>query len=267
MQKLIILALLFLMPACLPAQNITYRFGYGKGAITWAGIEKKVPRAVVTKCINSLPGEFGAYRKKEEYSPTLNDLYGKLHFMDLNGDGNNDVIFEGQSGGEPQEVEIYMFTNGRYVKVLEEYEGVLLMTFKNNRLVKIVVSNWGCCDDYINFDKTFDVSINKEGALHFTLVLQTASAFQGTLPDSLFETPVAFEVLNDACKLRSRPVLDDTSYEPWNEADSVRGTGNTLARLPQGARGLALGKHTDDTGREWWYAEFDENIDLIKSAF
>ncbi|HWB27402.1 MAG TPA: hypothetical protein VG738_18130 [Chitinophagaceae bacterium] len=266
MRKTVPCLFVFLAPLLLFAQH-TYSFLNGKGPITWALIEKKVPRSTMINFVKSLPAEFSVYRTNDQYSPTLNDLYKKLHFIDINGDNNYDVIFEGQSGGEAREVEIFLFTKKGYVKALEEMEGLSSITFENGLLKQMVISDWGCCEDYINFDKTFNVSISKEGYTSFTLVLQTACAFQGTVPDSMFEKPFAFEVLNDAYNLRSRPVIDNISYEPWWEADTTIGRGNTLAKLPQGAKGIALGKHTDDTGREWWYVEIDENVALLKSVF
>ncbi len=267
MQKINIALFILLTPALLAAQNITPYKVSDHNKFSWLNIEKKVPQAVITRFIADEKGEFPAYRNRSGYGYTIKELPARLHFIDINNDGANDVIFEGAGGGEGNVVEIFLSTKPSYKKVFEDKEGVSNIIFENNKLKELIISDWGCCEDYLNFDKTFSVSFSAPGSLTFTLVSQTASVFQGISPDTLFEKSFAFEILNDDYNLRSRPAVDDSSYEPWGESSSAGRVGNVVAVLYAGTKGIAIGKQTDNTGRGWWYIELDENVALKKSVF
>src|ERR1700744_6609017 len=92
--------MLLAMPACIMAQNNDAVVLASSLEFKWAGVEKKAPRAILTAIINKQPTEFGAYRDTARYMENIDSLYKCLHFVDINNDGLNDIIFEGHSTGE-----------------------------------------------------------------------------------------------------------------------------------------------------------------------
>jgi len=268
--------LLLLLANCVSAQQYnTFPVLKDYYQFNWAAIEKKVPRAIVTKFINQHPGYFSAYRHPEDYSVTINDLYPCLHFIDLNNDGLDDVIFSGRSTAEGDMVEVFINTGNDYKEVLEEMQGIVKIDWESKKITRLYITNWGCCDDYRVENKIYAVVFDKSNMPTFTQVYQSANIFKAPKPDRLFDSPFRFEVLNTYYKLRSEPVIDDSTVKHWN-ADSAaeasglnygKGYGNGVALLPKNARGTAIGWKADNTGRVWWYVEIDAQYALQKNAF
>src|SRR5690348_4944838 len=92
-----ILFVALLLPAISFCQAvIIYPVFNRHGMLSWPAIETKMPRALVTRFINLQPDNFKAYRDTEFHFRNIDSLYTHLHFLDLNNDALNDVIFEGQ---------------------------------------------------------------------------------------------------------------------------------------------------------------------------
>jgi hypothetical protein len=226
----------------------------------WKEVEKQMPKPIIDKFIKDTPKEFQAYKRKDAEVAFLNldSLRKVLHFLDLNGDGKEDVIFEGQSDGEANEVAIFIKTRQGYKKVFSTFQGVVKMEWENKALSRLYIDDWGCCDDYIERHMIYDVSYRQVGIPKFTKVYQALSIHNGIKPDSLLEKKFAFEVLNEGYKMRSAPKIDDVSVQPWdNDQTKETGSGNIIGRLLKGATGTALAKKLDNTGREWLFVQID----------
>jgi len=264
--------------ACLNAQqNSIFPVVTNHYHFNWAAIEKKVSRATITKFINQNPGDFSAYRHPQDYSVNINDLYPCLHFIDLNNDGLDDVIFSGRSAGEGDMVEVFINTGNDYndyKEALEEREGIVKIDWENKKACRFYISNWGCCDDYLVENKIYSFAFDESSIPVVKQIYQSANIYESPKPDSLFNSPFRFQVQNDDYTLRSAPAIDDSTVEHWN-FDSItmakgikyaKGYGNYIALLPENARGMAVGWKTDDTGRVWWYVEIDAQYALRKNA-
>ncbi|MFL5740417.1 MAG: hypothetical protein ACJ75B_09390 [Flavisolibacter sp.] len=226
----------------------------------WKAFERKPPKSAVDKFIKGTPGEFQVYKQKdtEVPSPNLDSLRHALHFLDLNGDGKEDVIFEGESGGEATEVMIFVSAGQSYKKVFSSFEGIVKMDWENNRLARLYIDDWGCCDDYLVKHMIYQVTYSQANIPNFKKVYQGLSIKDGMIPDTLLEKPFRFEVLNDGYKIRSAPTIDDSSAQSWDNDQTMKGNGNSIGRLIKGATGTALAKRRDNTGREWLFVQIDE---------
>jgi hypothetical protein len=93
----------------------------------------------------------------------------------------------------------------------------------------------------------------------FGQIYQSIVIYEAILPDSILETPLRFEVLNQAYNIRSAPQKDDSSFQHWNNDGGSRTyNGNIIGKLVKGASGMALAKTVDTSGREWLYVEIDK---------
>jgi hypothetical protein len=268
------ISILFLAATiCVKAQeNKVFPVIKNADKFNWAKIEKKVPHTTIVKFVNEHSGSFYTYLHPEQYNTTIEELYASLHFIDLNNDRLDDVIYKGRSTGEGDMVEIFLNTGKEgYKQVFEDRQGIVRMDFENNQLYKLYVTNWGCCDDYQIIKKIYTVSFSKTTEPVFKQVYQSFSILEASEPDSLFDKPFRFMILNDNYNLRSDPGVDDSTREHW-DTDSAsqasgRGHGNLIAVLPENTQGTAVGWKKDDTGRVWWYVEIDAQYKLRKNAF
>lgn len=241
-------------------QYLTFPIHRDDFHFNWKAIEKGVPRSDFDRFIHDRPRDFYAYRQKENCcGVSFDSLYNDLHFLDLNGDGKNDVVFDGQTAGEPREIEIFINNGNHYKKAFSVIQGVVKMDWEADRLSRIYIRDWGCCDEYLEVQKIYDVHYDKTNYPTFEQVYQSVVIYLAPLPDSMLKTPIQFEVLNQAYNIRSAPIKDDTSYQHWNnDGGSSTYTGNVVGKIVKGARGMALAKTVDNSGREWLYVEIDK---------
>ncbi|MGZ3957792.1 MAG: hypothetical protein ACXVBT_07895, partial [Flavisolibacter sp.] len=108
MKTLLAIITALLSISCFSQQDLTFPI-VDASLFKWKDIEKKSAKAAVDKFIKTTPKEFQAYKQKDPDLAFLNldSLRKDLHFLDLNGDGKDDVVFEGQSGGEARGVNIF----------------------------------------------------------------------------------------------------------------------------------------------------------------
>jgi hypothetical protein len=220
----------------------------------WEKIEKHVSKLEIDKFIQDHPGDFEAYRQKNNvYSPNIDSLYNDLHCLDLNDDGKTDVIFDGESGGEPRVIEIFINYGSYYKKEFSSMQGIVDLDWQEGRLSRIYIRDWGCCDAYLEFHKIYNVSYDERNHATFSQIYQSVAIYQATLPDSILETPLRFEILNQAYNIRSTPQKDDTSLQYWNNVLDTGARivpGNSISKLVKGARGMTLAKAIDNSSRE-----------------
>ena len=242
----------------------------------WKNIEKKPAASEVDKFIKSTPKEFQVYKQKDPTitSWNLDSLRKDLHFLDLNGDGKNDIVFEGQSGGEGREIIIFINMGTSYRKVFSAFQEVVKMEWHDNRLTRLFIYDWGCCAEYLTRYMTYDVNYSQTNMPTFKKVFQGLFFNEGIKPDNLLEKPFRFKVLIEGYKIRIAPIIDDTSYQIWTE-DSTKDAllGTTIGRLTKGATGTAIAKKQDNTGRVWLFVQIDElylpknNIFYLENKF
>ena len=251
-----------LITACANSQQYLTFPIHNSDLYNWKEIEKQVPKSDIDRFILDRPKDFYAYRQKDNCcGVTFDSLYNDLHFLDLNGDGKNDVIFDGQTAGEPREIEIFINEGSHYKKTFSDIQGIAKLDWQGGRLSRIYIRDWGCCDAYLERQKIYAVDYDKSYYPTFHQIYQSVVIYEAVVPDSILQTPLQFEVLNQAYNIRSEPQKDDSSFRNWNnDGDSQSRTynGNIIGKLVKGARGMALAKTVDNSGREWLYIEIDK---------
>jgi hypothetical protein len=212
--------------------------------------------------INHKKSYFGQFKTKDSFSVlTMTDLIKSIHFIDLDKDGTNEVVFDGPSAAEGNETLIFQKINGQYQTVFSGRQSVVDIKWLPNGETKIYITDFGCCAEYTVTNKIFKVTTVDGKKLKLSKIYQSLMFYQGQYPDSLFSTPIRFKVLVDNYKIRYTPKFDDTSYQPW-DMDTSKPVGNVIANLKRNSFGYALGYKTDRSGRQWWYVEMDEKTIL-----
>jgi hypothetical protein len=230
-----------------------------RGHYNLASMEQKPSPAELNAFITKNRKDFPQYVDKASDVNwyTLDSLKTRLHFLDLDGDHLNDVIFEGRSGGEPTLTQVYLRRGDGYKKVFSDLQGVMHLEWQNGRLYKLYIQNWGCCADVNIINKVYQLTYDKSSDPKFTQVYQGCYVNMTVFPVDTLQSPIRFEVLNDRYNIRYAPVIDDTSEQEYSDANHPS-PGNIIGQLSKGATGTAFAKKTDATGREWWFVEIDE---------
>lgn len=239
-----------------------------KSDFSWDKVEKKVSKSQVDQFIQSDPEAFQYYRQKDYKYANLDSLASRLHFLDINGDNRLDVIFEGANGGEATQIIFFINLGNTYKVVFSDIQRVFKMEWKENKLHKLYIYDGGCCADFMEFKRIYQAKYDGSNIPDFIEMSQATSIREAEKPDTVWENPICFEVLNDAYNIRSFPKVDDLSSQPWTEGrPESPDHGNIIGKLSKGATGTALAKKTDSSGREWWYVEMDEEFYPLGYAY
>ncbi|HEY9000899.1 MAG TPA: hypothetical protein VIM89_06080 [Mucilaginibacter sp.] len=227
----------------------------------WTSLEKQnapLKERFIKLASHLLENEYPTYCTDQDITKLRRAEFEKtLHVLDFNGDGLDDIIYEGNSGGEPQEVAFLLNTGNDFKLVFRETQSVAAMRFTDHKLTNVYFVDSGCCEDYIDFCKVYNVKYD-DGALKFVNTYTTASINSTYWPKKFLNHPIYFEVLNNNYKMRLAPVIDDnTINDRAIPQDSL--IGNTIDTLNKGTKGRAVAVQTDKTGRVWWLVEIDRD--------
>ena len=227
----------------------------------WTNFEKQ-DQELKKRFIQNLPDDFEFYT---HYGGGMSNLEAGLHIVDFNGDGLNDIIFNGYLGGEAEYIIIFINTGQSFVKIFTETQKFHKIVIKDRKAHRLYVRDGGCCCDYIGTNKIFSVNYNSELPV-INLISQTqfVNISQEEYPGKYFEEPIKFEVLNDRYNIRFSPVINDTTEIGY--CGELR-YGNSLGKIKSGSIGYALAEKNDSTGRTWWYVAMQPNAEIYESVY
>ncbi|MTI39545.1 hypothetical protein [Fulvivirga lutimaris] len=190
-----------------------------------------------------------------------------LHYLDLDFDGDLDLIYDGQSGWQNlRDTKIYMQDNGQFefLKILRG--GILDIEKKESSW--LVSTHWRpCCDSYTSRIITHEFSKGNEGVLKESISYVGSGWLKG-LPD--FSTSKSGSI-NDADLMAtvndfrgSHPYFREqnkTIHESLRAGNPIR-----LIHLPGDVKINILDKKQE--GKETWYLVITEAIsDVPKSIY
>ena len=227
----------------------------------WTNFEKQ-DQELKARFIKNLSDDFEYYTK---YGGDMSNLEACLHVVDFNGDGLNDIIFNGYLGGEAKYIIIFINTGQSFAKIFTEIQEFYKVVFENGKIQKMYIQDGGCCCDYMLTNKIFSVDYSQNlPKINLISQMQYLNNSVEKYPDNYFEKPVKFEVLNDKYNIRFSPVIDDTTKVGYCGELKY---GNSLGRIKSGSIGYALAEKTDSTGRVWWFVALHPNSKIYESIY
>jgi len=181
----------------------------------------------------------------------------ELRAVDLNNDGLTDIVYQGPYAGEGSVAHIFMHTQSGFQKALTVQQGIMKVEWRDERVDKLYVKNWGCCADPTLTHSVYQVTYF-ENTPTFKMVWKSVELTSFiTKPKSTFD-PIRFEITNEQYKLRANPWIDNETANEYLEI-----SGNTIGILKRGFKGTAYASVEDKTGRVWWYVLIDREHELL----
>jgi len=220
----------------------------------WSNYEVAISEKFKDSCLETFRGLYvnSTYKPESKLPKKFTQCF---HFVNLNGDKNIDLIYEGNAGSEGSYVTFYLNT-GKQLEGIETQNGYVWdLKFKENKLSSFVIYNPGCCAETIEFERHYNVSPLFKCKLEWQVsIIQGMNKFE---PDSFFQKPFQFQTLNEDYSLRYEPRISD--QVPNEISEGARGPyhGNSTALYPKGSIGTAWATKKDSTGREWWLVEME----------
>jgi predicted nuclease of restriction endonuclease-like (RecB) superfamily len=230
---------------------------------SWEKIEKKND-LLIEKFISELPNDYELYSENDTATYyTISQLKNLLHIIDFNNDGKDDVIFDGNLGGESNSIVIYENNGTHFIQVFDVSQEIWSLHFKNNKLKEIVIHDRGCCAEIVCRIKKYYIVYEKEEII-FLLTESQQYIRPIVFPSTYWSEIKKITILNDNYSLRFEPIIDDTSETyKLNEIEK----GNCIGKIPKGSRAIALSEKTDNEGRVWYFVALLPEVELIETLY
>ncbi len=230
-------------------------FPFRDTTFTWKSVEKQnavLKQRFINASSALLKNERDFY--SNEFEP-ITKFYGAIHILDINNDGLDDVIYAGSTGGEGNEVVVFLNTKDGFKKVFRGLQYVRKLEFKDGKLFRLYILDDGCCAEWIDFNRILQLEY-QDGVPKFNTIYLTSNTSGAYFPKVYFDKPVSFEVLNNEYKMRDSAGIDDTTKSGMG---GIPFKGNNIDTLMKGTKGRAIAAQTDKTGRVWWLVEIDNH--------
>lgn len=242
-------------------------FPFNASAFSWKGIEKQnndVKKRFILLAPKLLENEYARYADTSLGMKTrLEEFNAALHVVDLNGDNKDDLIYVGESGGEPQEIAFIQNTNNGFKVIFKEQQEITRLLFDKKKIKEIYVTDKGCCASNMIFNKIYQVNWDSK-APEFKRTYFSGHDQHTYMPQKYLEASYKIEVLNDNYKMRFKPIIDDTCTT-YRGGEPLKG--NTIATLNKGTTGRAIASQKDNTGRLWLLVELSSDHTIKSDVF
>ena len=279
-KTIIILSILLLASGCAQASNKHENTAYNKAvsgqsntgqnqvelffplnrAFDWASIEKRNSE-LKAGFIKNLPADLEPRRECGGFNSLENDL----HVVDFNGNGLDDIIYNGHLCSEADYIIIYINTGESFTKIFNETQQIHKMVFENGKVQRLYIRDGGCCCEYIGINKIFGVDYSSDlPKINLISQMQYLNNSVEEYPSRYFDKSIEFEVLNDRYNIRFSPVIDDTTEVGYCGQDIQ---GNSLGKIKSGSIGYALAEKIDSTGRVWWFTALRPDSEIYESMY
>ncbi len=225
----------------------------------WVSIERKNPE-LKREFIEDLPDELAFYRQNN-----LSYLEDCLHIADFNGDGLDDVLFNGFIASEREYLIVFINTGTRFAAIFTGHQKITKVILKDGKVDQLYIKDSGCCCEYIGVNRVYNVD-HSATMPEITLISQMQYLNNGVekYPDHYFHKAIQFEVLNDRYNIRFSPVVDDATEVGYcGELHK----GNSLGKIKSGSVGYALSETVDSTGRIWWFVALHPESEISESIY
>ena len=190
---------------------------------------------------------------------SFESISNNFHFLDLNGDKELDVVYNGGYGGENDIIYLVIFQKNQLI-VSDPLFGRITDFSVLEKKVEIKIYDYGCCAQLVDVYSKHEVFFGN-GEFEFNNLYAYGRIKESQKPDEFFKE-IRFEVQNDEYKLRAQPeIMNDYGGVP----EEVLIDGNTLAIYPKYSTGTAIAQKIDPIGRLWWFVIMDDNIEPKRS--
>ncbi|MBW4889921.1 hypothetical protein KXQ82_09345 [Mucilaginibacter sp. HMF5004] len=251
-------------PRAVLSGNEVLLYPYCDRKFEWKDIEKRddeLKNSFMKVAQSFLTDEYRVYNLS--FDPRIDEFKKALHVVDFNGDGKNDLIFDGDSGGEPKEIAFILNTGKGFKIIFKDFQGVDRIDFESSKVSRLYIKDWGCCAAHMTFNKIYTVSF-MNNIPKFKLIYFTGHHQDTYFPKEYFDKPIKFCVLDDHYKIRTKPMIDDTC-KTFISGEPLKG--DAVGELAKGSNGRAIASQTDNTGRIWWLVEMDVKSKVKSDVF
>jgi hypothetical protein len=208
----------------------------------------------VEQFMSAFSADYPQFTSDSMRHPEYGDWKKYLFYVDINGDGENDILYSGPTGGESDIVRIYLCKPGGFELIFEDFQYITMWTLKNKRLTAIQTGDIGCCDEYLWFTRNYQVNWENTNP-DVIRGKQTVWYRYTELPLRFLDEPVPFQAAADTLLLRASAARLNEPFNPVLET-----FGNIIAKYRTKCRGTILAKKLTGKTDEWYFVEIFPDV-------
>lgn len=183
--------------------------------------------------------------REEFYTKQLDGKYKEeyashYYFVDLNKDGQKDIVYNAADGADAALLMIWLNDNGSYKLVLNQPGDILFVNWTSSTFLVDQPAFFG-----EKIGHLMKYQVTKSSVLNEKYVYQEGIYLPGRYIDI-----ANFRTLNDNYNLRSSPKVMNQPCEEYPDGSDL--CGNLYVALNRGIEGSAIAEERDETGRVSW---------------
>lgn len=263
---LLIFSLVIIFTSCKLNDPNIYKYIY-IDEIRWSEVERTIDPQERKKLIATLVYSTGLKnifvgsdgKINREF---LNRLEKNIHFIDFNGDGNLDALFEDIPGGHANFSIFIKKSEKKFDDVVSVWGKVKhIEKIKNNW--RIMVLNEACCADVIDNLSVYESKFKKGNEIYFYQI--SNYAFVGFEDYTFLKVNTLnkkFKTKKPITKIRYSALIDD-KYE----YTAIENTGNIMAEYQENSSGVILYEKRTTSNETWAFVEMINNIKPVTNFY
>lgn len=219
-------------------------FDWATYDFNWAKFEKEYEDDAKRSLLEKID-----WQDQIELKPYVFDNLGSTHFIDLNKDGFDDLVYYGESGAESLITCIFINEQGENFRHVFNYIAHALcgISWNDNRVEIIVFSEpvSECSDEYFRIftHTTGDTKFVED--VRATILLHPKTTF----PDSLYSEKRNFYAHEEGCLMRYSPLINNKDLG-YNDL-----IGNVIGNIPKNSKISVLFENKFEDGKIWCFVE------------
>jgi hypothetical protein len=201
----------------------------------------------------------GCEFKMSDFLDTAKPDYFKK--IDLNGDGQSDILYSARYCGEEMLTWIWIKQNNSY-KFFKAYDGTIIRLFKNqDKEYSLLIRTGYCCAGFVGYYRLyipFDTDIY--GAIE-KRDINICEFIHTQFPNEKV-SPKKIITLNDKAPLRISHEINNSLDSLASEFETRAVYGNIVAEYVRGSKGKIIAEYSADPDEHWYFVLMD-NTNLI----
>lgn len=225
---------------------------FSNSEFKWEKWEYKSSDSSKIKVIDDLKNDL----KDNSMIKDINSSDENFHIIDINSDGQEDVVYYGFAGSEKNSIILFVYENGMYVEKINTYGEIIEISQKLDYLpMNFKVLNSPCCEDVVYSFEEYNYFIENDKIFYKNSV------------KIKFLRDTVFPVLSD----NDRYISFETTSEKYNLRNSpkiINGDKNNIVSVyPKGSLGttIYIKEDKENEGRVWWFVIMRNNKDVLNT--
>ncbi len=187
-----------------------------------------------------------------ENADSLVSACSSYHWLDIDNDKNDELIYSGVSWGEGEMTIIYRVTDSKIQKIQHFFGRILDIQNLGTNRCKMIVFEYACCAGYTDYIQTYEYNSKTQ---NFEITNAIAKIRLTTIPTDLQE-PVKFKTKVAHSILRYSPETITGIGEGRYDFEAINGE-NILTIYHSVATGQIFAEAKDNSGTIWYLVVMD----------